>query len=161
MTDSFEALCLLAHLDRPQRQRGIDWFYDRWQAHSTVIDKWFNAQALSRAPGAVDRIIALEKHPAYDLGNFSQGLQYYGGFFRQNRVAFHDPSGKGYEFLADRLLMIDRLGRSGSTYIMPQINQWRRYDPARQALMRRALERVAATPGISKGLRENITKALL
>ena len=161
MTDSFEALCLLTHLDCPQRQVGVDWFYDRWKAHATVVDKWFNAQALSRAPGAVDRIIALEQHPAFDPGNFSQGLSYYGGFFRQNRVAFHDPSGKGYDFLAERLLMIDRLGRSGSHYIMPQINQWRRYDPARQALMRRALERVAATPGLSKGLRENIIKALV
>jgi aminopeptidase N len=160
MTDSFEALCVLAHLDRPQRQAAVDWFYDRWRHQSVVIDKWFNAQALSRAPGAVDRIIALEQHPAFDPANFSQALVYYGGFFRQNRVAFHDPSGKGYDFLADRLLMIDRMGRSGSHYLMPQINQWRRYDPRRQTLMRTALERVANTPGISKGLLENVSKAL-
>ena len=161
MTDSFEALCLLTHMDAPQRQAGVDWFYERWKHRSTVVDKWFNAQALSRAVGAVDRIIALEGHPAFDPGNFSQSLAFYGGFFRQNRVAFHDASGKGYDFLADRLLMIDRLGRSGGHYIMPQINQWRRYDPARQALMRAALERVAATPDISKGLRENVSRALL
>jgi aminopeptidase N len=160
MTDRFEALCLLCHLGRDEREEGIAWVYDRWKDHPTVIDKWFNAQALSRAPGAVDRIIALEQHPAFDATNFSQSLQYYGGFFRQNRVAFHDPGGRGYEFLADRLLMIDGLGRSGSQYIMPQINQWRRYDAARQALMRRALERVAATPGISKGLRESVSRAL-
>ena len=161
MTDMFEALCLLCHLDFDERQQAIDWFFIRWKDRSTVVDKWFNAQSLSRVAGAVDRIIALEQHPAFDQANFSQGLQFYGGFFRQNRVAFHDPSGKGYEFLADRLLTIDRLGRSGSHYIMPQINQWRRYDPARQALMRGALQRVASTPGISKGLRENISKALL
>ncbi len=160
MTDMFEALCLLTHLDRPERQEGIDWFYQRWKGRSTVIDKWFNAQALSRVAGAVEKVIALESHEAFDADNFSQALSYYGGFFRQNRVAFHDPSGKGYDFLADRLLMIDRLGRSGSHYIMPQINQWRRYDPARQALMRAALQRVADTPGISKGLGENIFKAL-
>ena len=161
MTDMFEALCLICHLDHDERRQAIDWFYDRWKDHSTVVDKWFNAQSLSRAPGAVDRIIALEQHPAFDPANFSQALQFYGGFFRQNRVAFHDRSGKGYEFLADRLLMIDGLGRSGSHYIMPQINQWRRYDIERQALMRKALERVASTPGISKGLRETISKALL
>ena len=160
MTDSFEALCLLTHMDRPERDEAIGWFYERWKSNSTVIDKWFNAQALSRAPGAIDRIIALEKHPAFDFENMARGMLFYGGFFRQNRVAFHDPSGKGYEFLADRLLMIDSLGRSGSTYIMPQINQWRRYDPARQTLMRNALERVANSPGISKGLAENIGKAL-
>ncbi len=125
-----------------------------------MIDKWFNAQALSREPGAVDRIVALEAHPAFDPDNFSQGLAFYGGFFRQNRVAFHDPGGKGYQFLADRLLSIDAQGRSGSTYLMPQINQWRRYDQHRQSLMRDALERVAGSPGISKGLAENIGRAL-
>lgn len=160
MTDMFDALCLLTHVDCPERKEGIAWFYERWKDHSTVVDKWFNAQALSRMPGAVDEIVALEKHPAFDINNFARGMLFYGGFFRQNRVAFHDPSGKGYEFLADRLLMIDRLGRSGSHYIMPQINQWRRYDPKRQALMRRALERVANTQGISKGLRENVARAL-
>ncbi|HTX48970.1 MAG TPA: aminopeptidase N [Caulobacteraceae bacterium] len=160
MTDCFEALCVLTQLDRSQRQEAVDWFYDRWKHQSVVVDKWFNAQALSRAPGAVDRIVALEQHPAFDPANFSQALVYYGGFCRQNRVAFHDPSGKGYEFLAERLLTMDRMGRSGSHYLMPQINQWRRYDPARQALMRRALERVADTPGISEGLLENVSKAL-
>jgi aminopeptidase N len=161
MTDMFEALCLICHLDCDERQVAIEGFYDRWKGQATVVDKWFNAQALSRVAGAVDKIIALERHPAFDPGNFSQALQYYGGFFRQNRVAFHDPSGRGYEFLADRLLSIDRLGRSGSHYIMPQINSWRRYDPARQGLMRAALERVASTPGISKGLRETVSRALI
>jgi aminopeptidase N len=160
MTDSFEALCILTHLDRPQRQDAVDWFYDRWKTQPVVIEKWFNAQALSRAPGAVDRIIALERHPAFDPGNFSQSLVYYGGFFRQNRVAFHDLSGKGYAFLADRLLQMDSMGRSGSHYVMPQINQWRRYDLARQSMMRAALERVAGTPGISNGLRETVSRAL-
>jgi aminopeptidase N len=160
MTDQFEALCYLTHLDRPEHTEAVAWFYDRWKSHSTVVDKWFNAQALSRAPGAVDRITALEEHPAFDFNNMARGMLYYGGFFRQNRVAFHDITGKGYEFLADRLLMIDKLGRAGSTYIMPQINQWRRYDDKRQSLMRAALERVANTEGISKGLRENIDKAL-
>ncbi|HEY1709555.1 MAG TPA: aminopeptidase N [Rhizomicrobium sp.] len=160
MTDMYEALAMLCHLAAPQRAEAIAWFYDRWKDTSTVVDKWFGAQALSRMPDAVDAIMALEKHPAFDMSNLARGLLFYGGFFRQNRVAFHDPSGKGYEFLADRLLMIDSLGRSGGHYIMPQINQWRRYDPARQALMKKALERVANTPNISKGLAENVTKAL-
>ncbi|MGA9797021.1 MAG: aminopeptidase N [Rhizomicrobium sp.] len=160
MTDMYEALLTLTHVDRPERADAIGWFFARWKHRSTVVDKWFGAQALSRCNGAVDKIIALEAHPAFDLANMARGLLFYGGFFRQNRVAFHDSSGKGYEFLADRLLMIDKLGRAGSTYIMPQINQWRRYDSARQAQMKKALERVAQTPGISKGLTENVTKAL-
>lgn len=160
MTDRFEALCMLTHSDTPQRDEALAWFYERWKGNDTVVNKWFNAQALSRAPGAVERIIALEAHPAMDISNMARSFAFYGGFFRQNRVAFHDPSGAGYKFLADRLLMIDALGRGGSHYIMPQINQWRRYDTRRQALMKAELERVAGTPDISKGLRENIARAL-
>lgn len=160
MTDMFEALCYLAHIDCPQRKEALNLFYDRWKDHPLVIDKWFNAQALSRMPGAVDEIIALESHPAFDLSNTSRGMHFYGGFFRQNRISFHDPSGKGYEFLADRLILIDRMGRPGSFWIMPQINQWRRYDPHRRSLMKKALQRVADEPDIGAGLREMVVAAL-
>ncbi|BCW90744.1 Aminopeptidase N [Alphaproteobacteria bacterium SO-S41] len=160
MTDQFEALATLTHTDTPQRDEALAWFYERWKTNDIVINKWFNAQALSRAPGAVQRIIALESHPVMDMTNMARGLAFYGGFFRQNRVAFHDSSGAGYKFLADRLLMIDAMGRSSSHYLMPQINQWRRYDPRRQALMKAQLERIAATEGISKSLRENVTRTL-
>ncbi len=160
MTDMFEALCYLSHIDCPQRREAIAWFYEKWKDAPTVIDKWFNAQALSRMPGVIDEIVALESHPAFDLNNMARAMLFYGGFFRQNRVMFHDPSGKGYDFLADRLIMMDKLGRQGSFWIMPQINQWRRYDPHRRQLMKQALERVAGTPGISNGLRESINNAL-
>ena len=135
-------------------------FYERWKDHPTVVDKWFKAQALSRAPRAAEAIIALETHPAMDLGNMARAMAYYGSFFRQNRVAFHDPSGAGYEFLADRLLLSDRMGRGGASWLMPQMDQWRRHDPHRQTLMQQALERVAGTPGISNGLREVVSRAL-
>ena len=160
MTEQFEALCMLTHSDTPQRDEALSWFYERWTSNDTVINKWFNAQALSRAPGAVERIIALADHPTMDITDMARSLAFYGAFFRQNRVAFHDPSGAGYRFLADRLLMIDRLGRGGGHYVMPQINQWRRYDAGRQAMMKAQLERIAGTANISKGLRENVMRAL-
>ena len=38
--------------------------------------------------------------------------------------------------------------------------RWRRYDPARQALMRGELERVLARPGISRDVFEIASKSL-
>ncbi|MGK2942397.1 MAG: aminopeptidase N C-terminal domain-containing protein [Immundisolibacter sp.] len=38
--------------------------------------------------------------------------------------------------------------------------RWRRYEPGRQALMRAQLERLAATPKLSKDLYEVVSKAL-
>jgi len=42
---------------------------------------------------------------------------------------------------------------------MPQLLQWRRLDPQRRTLMKRALESVLAAD-ISKGLYETVSKAL-
>jgi aminopeptidase N len=159
MTDMFAALAALCHVDCPQRSIGLESFYMRWQHKAPVIDKWFNAQALSRMDGAIDAIMELEQHPAMDIMNMPRAMAFYGGFFRQNRIAFNDPSGRGYDMLADRLILIDSV-KPGTTYwLMPQLLQWRRFDEKRRALMRQALEKVLAAD-ISKGLYETVSKAL-
>ncbi len=159
MTDAFAALAAICHVDCPQRRVALANFYQRWQHKAPVIDKWFNAQALSRMDGAIDAVLALEQHPAMDLMNMPRAMAFYGGFFRQNRIAFNDPSGRGYDMLAERLVLIDSM-KPGTTYwLMPQLLQWRRFDPQRQALMKRALERILAAD-ISKGLYETVSKAL-
>ena len=159
MTDMFAALAAICHVPCSQRERGLSGFYARWQHKAPVIDKWFNAQALSRMPGAIDAILKLEQHPAMDIMNMSRAMAFYGGFFRQNRLAFNDPSGRAYDMLAERLILIDSV-KPGTTYwLMPQILQWRRFDEERQLLMKQALKKVMAAD-ISKGLYETVSKAL-
>ena len=43
---------------------------------------------------------------------------------------------------------------------MQPLGQWRRYDPARQALMRAQLERILAAPGLSPNTYEMVSKSL-
>jgi aminopeptidase N len=160
ITEKFDALCLIGDCAHPARAAAFDGFLACYQSQPLVVDKWFKAQALSRAPGVIDAIIALEQHPTFDLGNTARVLAYYGSLFRQNRIAFHDRSGKGYRFLADRLLLMDQIGRGHPGYFMAQMDQWRRYDAPRRALMEQELIRIAETPGISGGLREVVGRTL-
>lgn len=160
MTDAFEALNALSQVDCQQRDEALDWFYHRWKDHPRVIDKWFLVQALTRTDDALDRVMALENHPDMDMNNAPRAWTFYGSFFRQNRVAFHDPSGRGYDFLVDRLLMMDAGKPGASMRFMPQILQWRRYDEHRQKLMKEALIRLSEGENISKGLYENVSRAL-
>jgi len=160
MTERFDALACLVDFDGPQRDRALSAFYERWQAHPTVVSKWFAVQAASRSHGALDRIMALQGHTAFDMNNLSLLMAFYGSFFRQNRFTFHEPGGRGYEWLADLLLMSDRMGRSGGAWLTPQLSQWRRHPPVRQALMRRSLERMLGAPDISNGLRGIVQRLL-
>ena len=160
MTERFDALAAIVDIDHPLRQQALDAFVERWRDHPTVVNKWFMAQALARSPGALDRIMALQAHPLFRPTDIAQGMAFFGSFFRQNRVTFHHASGRGYEWLADMLLALDRLGRPGGVWLTPQISQWRRHAPPRQALMRGALLRVASTPGLSNGLRGLVERLL-
>ena len=160
MTERFAALTALVDHAGPQREAALAAFYARWRDEPMVVAKWFTAQALARGKGACERILALEAHPAFDPADIPMAMAYYGSFCRQNRIAFHDPSGRGYVFLADRLLAADAMGRGGLQWLTPQIAQWRRHEPGRAALMRAELERVLGTPGISNGLRGLMTRCL-
>ena len=160
MTERFDALAVLVDIEHPLREVALEAFAARWRNHPTVLNKWFMAQALSRAPGAIHRIMALQAHPLFKPMDIAMGMAFYGSFFRQNRLTFHEPGGRGYQWLADMLLMLDRLGRPGAVWLIPQIAPWRRHRPTRQLQMREALQRVADTPGISNGLRGLVGRLL-
>lgn len=153
MTERFDALSCLIDFECPQRDQALAAFHAQWKNQPTVISKWFSAQAACRSAGALDRIMVLQAHPAFDMNNLNLVMSFFGAFFRQNRFTFHDQSGRAYEWLADLLLLSDRMGRAGGTWLTPQLSQWQRHGPARQQLMRQAMQRMLDTPDISNGLR--------
>ena len=67
---------------------------------------------------------------------------------------------RGYRFLADQLIALDKLNPQTSARLLPPLGRWRRFDPVRSAAMRAELERIVATPGISKDLFEQASKSL-
>ncbi|XOV90592.1 MAG: aminopeptidase N [Pseudomonadota bacterium] len=160
MNDAYAGLAALCHINCPERDEAIAFCLEKWRPWPLAMGAWLTAQGLGKTPDTVDRVMALTEHPDVNLRDAGQSMALFGAFFRQNRLAFHDRSGKGYEFLADVLLRMDQAGQSGSFWLMPQIAQWRRYDAVRQQLMKKALERVRDTSGISRGLAENVSRAL-
>jgi aminopeptidase N len=75
-------------------------------------------------------------------------------------LRFHDASGGGYVFLADEVITLDRFNPILAARLVQPLGTWRRHDPARQALMRRELERVLTTPDLSKNTYEMVSKSL-
>jgi aminopeptidase N len=103
---------------------------------------------------------ALAAHPAYDRKNPNRVRALVGAFSQGNQVRFHDRSGAGYAFLADEVLAIDPANPTTAARLVQPLCAWRRHDPARQALMRRELERVLAAPNLSKNTYEMVSKSL-
>jgi aminopeptidase N len=160
MTDALAALSVLSDLDRPERTAALARFFAAWSHDPLVIDKWFSLQARSSLPETPQRVRQLAGHPAFERKNPNRVRALVGAFAQGNQVRFHDPSGAGYAFLADEVIAIDPGNPTTAARLVQPLGTWRRHDPARQALMRRQLERVLAAPGLSKNTYEMVSKSL-
>jgi len=159
MTDRIGALTVLANSDAPERQGALAAFYDRYRGDPLVLDKWFAAQARSTRTDAIDTVEALAKHPDFSLTNPNR-LRSLVGAFASNQRAFHHASGRGYRFLADVILEVDRLNPQTAAGLVPPLGRWRRFGAERQALMQAELQRIVGTPGLSKEVFEQASKSL-
>ncbi len=159
MTDRQGALGILVSLEAPERQAALNAFYDRFHDDPLVLDKWFALQAAAQRADTVDQVLLLEKHPDFTISNPNR-LRSIAGTFGANHWAFHSADGRGYRFLADMILAADKLNPQVAARLVPPFGRWRRFEPNRAALMKAELERIVASPGLSKDVFEQVSKSL-
>ena len=159
MTDRLAALGLLTSLDVSERKSALAAFHARYKHDPLVLDKWFATQALSTHPDALDQVIALSRHADFSRTNPNRFRALIGSF-GANQPRFHAADGGGYRFLADEVLAVDGLNSQSAARMVQPLTRWRRFGADRAALMRAELERIMATPGLSKDVFEVVSKGL-
>lgn len=159
MTERHAALAILANGTGAERDRALAAFYDRYAGNALVIDKWFQTQALAFHPQTAEIVEALGRHPDFTLANPNRARALYGAF-AANQWAFNRADGLGYRMVADAIVALDRLNPQTAARLVPPLGRWKRFDADRGALMRAELERIAATPNLSKDVLEQATKSL-
>ncbi len=118
------------------------------------MDKWLVLQATSPQAGALARVQALAGDPAFPWKNPNRFRSLIGAFATANPVRFHAAGGAGYAFFADWILKMDAVNPQTAARCAGAFETWRRYDDARQARVRGELERIMASPALSRDLGE-------
>jgi aminopeptidase N len=159
MTDRAAALSALVHARAPGAQAALQRFYDEFQGEALVVDKWFMMQA-SAPTTDVAAVRELMKHPAFTLRNPNRARSLVAAFCVNNPVQFHAPDGSGYAFWAEQVIALDALNPQVASRLSRAMDRWRRYSPALQAHMKKALQQVAGQGKLSNDVREVVSKAL-
>ncbi|MFP4155657.1 MAG: aminopeptidase N, partial [Halothiobacillaceae bacterium] len=160
MTDSLNALAVLAHADCPQRETALAQFGTRWHDDPLVMDKWFSLQATSPLPATLDRVETLRNHPAFSIRNPNKVRALIGAFARGNPLHFHAADGSGYRWVAERIIELDALNPQVAARMAGAFNRWEHYDSSRRAMMKAQLERIMERPECSSDVAEIVGKAL-
>jgi aminopeptidase N len=160
MTDAMGGLNALMLLGGEPFEAALADFYQTWKHEPLVIDKWFAVQARSPSEDVLGRVMALTTHPAFDPKNPNRLRALVQSFAAANPARFHDPSGAGYRFLADQILMVDSFNPMTAARLIEPLGAWRRYTPDLGVQMKAALQRIAEHPGVSKNVLELASKAI-
>ncbi|HEY5072500.1 MAG TPA: aminopeptidase N [Caulobacteraceae bacterium] len=160
MTDAIGGLMALLVIGGEDFQAALNGFYARWRDEPLVIDKWFQIQARDPSSAALARVEALAAHPAFDAKNPNRLRALVQTFAASNPARFHDPSGSGYRFLADRILEVDQFNPMMAARLLEPLGVWTRYAPTLAGLMREQIERIASSPELSKNVLELAVKAI-
>jgi aminopeptidase N len=160
MTDSMAALSALANSGGNERESALRKFYEKWKDEPLVVDKWFAVQATSRLKDTLATVKRLMQHPAFTLKNPNRVRALLSSFCHGNQVRFHAADGSGYSFAADQIIAIDALNPQVAARLSRSFDRWKKFDSARQAHAREALQRIRYTAGLSKDSAEVVTRAL-
>lgn len=159
MTDEFAAFRILSGIDPDARQIATKAFHKKWHHDKLVLDKWFAVQAGSCLDDTLNIVENLMVHSDFTLTNPNKVRSLIYIFAMQNPINFHRIDGKGYAFIANQILGLDKINHQIAARLASCFNQWKKYDNKRQALMKQALETIMAEKQLSKNVFEIVSRA--
>ncbi len=158
MTQQLAAFGIL--LDAGEGDLAVQEFYDQWRHDRLVMDKWFALQVSHADPADTARVAAaLMEHADFTMTNPNRFRAVIGAL-AMSPAGFHHASGRGYRVLADALIALDPLNPQTTARMSTAFETWKRYDADRQTKIRTALERILATPNLSRDSTEMVTRIL-
>ncbi|EJG1819448.1 aminopeptidase N [Vibrio parahaemolyticus] len=160
MTDTIAAMSAANSAQLECREELMADYSDKWKHDGLVMDKWFALQGTNPAEDALEKVKATMNHEAFSLKNPNRTRSLIGSFLAANPVRFHDKSGSGYQFAGEILRQLNDSNPQVASRMIDPLLKFRKYDEARQAMMRAELEKLKAMDNLAKDLFEKVTKAL-
>jgi len=160
MTDQMGGLMAVMHYSNETRTKMFDAFYQQWSDTALVVDKWFGLQAASQTDNALEEILELEKHPAFNLKNPNRARSLLGPI-QSNINAFYHESGKGFEFFADKVIQLDSINPQVASRMVSAFLNWKKLTPELGQKMKQQVLRIQAKENLSNDVAEKLASCLI
>jgi aminopeptidase N len=157
MTDEFSSLVLLAAGESEFREQAVNKFFTKWKHETLVMQKWLTAQAKSSSDLTFERVKELLSNEVYDksVPNLVRSLV---SVFAGNLVQFHHKSGRGYKFIADQIIEMDKINPQMASRLAGAFKDYKRMPNDLKALVKVELDRILEVEGLSRNVYEIVSK---
>jgi aminopeptidase N len=124
------------------------------------MDKWFTINAQLSNDDIYQHLDTLLLHKLFSLKNPNRARSLIGAF-TSNHKYFHCSSGRGYQFLANQIALLNEINPQVASRLITPLIQFKGFDKVRQVLMRIELEKLSQLPTLSNDLKEKLDAALI
>ncbi|MBX2994662.1 MAG: aminopeptidase N [Bdellovibrionaceae bacterium] len=149
MTDYEAAFALCLDQDGSKREDAIQHFLKKFEKDSLTMNKWFALQASAENGLTAETVQTLWSHPQFNAKNPNRVYSLLGRW-GDNLTQFHAGNGRHYQWLADRVLDLDRINPQVATRIAGAFDMCAKVNAESKAQARRALDSI-----LDKGLSKN------
>jgi len=161
MTDSLAALGCGAKYNLKSFTQQMQKFEYKWQDTSLVMDKWFSLSASLCSDDIFEHLDSLTEHSLFSMKNPNRARSLIGAFAMNNPKYFHSASGKGYEFLADKIAELNIINPQVASRLLTPLIQFNSFSHPHSKLMKAQLVRLQSLPNLSNDLKEKLDASLI
>ncbi|MBC8038352.1 MAG: aminopeptidase N [Rhizobiales bacterium] len=158
MTAEIGALGGLVQVEAPEREAALEAFFDRHAADHLLVDKWFMLQAQAKDASAAARVERLLYHPAFTYNTPNRVYALIGGFTSGNVAGFNAADGEGYRVVADAVIKLDGFNPQVAARMATGFRSCQILDGGRRAAAETQLQRILATPKLSRDCFEIVSR---
>ncbi|PHR81609.1 MAG: aminopeptidase N [Colwellia sp.] len=160
MTDSLAALNCSAKYNLVKFPIYMQKFEQKWKTTPLVMDKWFSLGASLHSDDIFEQLDKLIEHDLFSIKNPNRTRSLIGAFAMNNPKYFHSPTGKGYQFLADKIAELNTINPQVASRLISPLIQFDSFAQQHKLLMQAQLKRLQALPNLSNDLKEKLDAAL-
>ena len=159
MNSEIWGLKLLVSHFADRAHHALDAFYKKWKSETLVMQKWLTIQATANDSAIIKTLKTLEASDVYNpkVPNLLRSLV--GRFAMANPMQFNAPDGSGYQYVADKIIEIDKYNPQVASRLAKSMNHLKRLDSDRQTLLKEQINMVLAQD-LSKDTFEVMSKNL-
>eukprot|EP00922_Rhytidocystis_sp_ex-Travisia-forbesii_P000559 GHVS01000816.1.p1 GENE.GHVS01000816.1~~GHVS01000816.1.p1 ORF type:complete len:963 (+),score=127.47 GHVS01000816.1:184-3072(+) len=159
MTDKLAGFKYVCGMDCKHTDAAIKKFYDDANGDALIVDKWFTIQALADRTDCLQRVKELQKHKDFNPKNPNR-LRSLIFAFSRNSSKFHCRSGEGYELLRKVIVDVDKFNPQVAARACSCLINWKLLDATRQDIVKKELQCILDTVGLSNDTCEIASKGL-
>ena len=103
-----------------------DKFFNKWSKNSIVLDSWFAFRASLEIENYIENLENLFNHKYFDKKSPNTLRSILNSFVSNNRY-FHDKEGKGYNYIANKVIEFDKINPIIISRFIKLFSRWDQY----------------------------------